>query len=433
MLKLLLILFTGIFVSCFYFPFATPLLPAGMNTKMLIAVLGLMIGGMKMLGSKGAEVDKTFFTLSIYALIVSLICFFAVTYNGTIDTAYVFYMMSMWTWLGGAYAICNIIKSVHGKVSITLVSNYLIAVCVFQCVMALIIDSVPYVQRVVDSYVLLGQDFNKSVNRLYSVGAHLDTAGMRYSLVLVLLAHILLKIQKTTYKRWLWLYLVAYAIIVVIGNMMARTTSVGMVLSVVYLLMNSGLHKLQLLPSTRLLWTWIGGIALLVVPYLVYKYNTDANFYKDVRFAFEGFFALYEKGEWYVGSNVQLKNMVVFPDNIKTWIIGDGYFNNPIHTDPNYIGKITGGYYMGTDVGYLRLIFYMGLTGLFAFSIFMCKAAQMAINRFKGYGMMIFLLLAVHFIVWFKVSSDCFVIFALLLCIPQKDNEEYDKFIAVEK
>ena len=420
-------------MSCFYFPFATPLIPGGMNTKMLIAVLGLMIGGMKMLVSKGAEVDKTFFTLSIYALIVSLICFFAVTYNGTNDTAYVFYIMSMWTWLGGAYAICNIIKAVHGKLSITLVSNYLIAVCVFQCVMALVIDSVPSVQKVVDSYVLLGQDFNKSVNRLYSVGAHLDTAGMRFSLVLVLLAHILLKIQKTTYKRWLWIYLVAYVIIIVIGNMMARTTSVGMVLSVVYLIMNSGLHKLKLLSSTRLLWTKIGGIALLVVPYLIYKYNTDANFYKDVRFAFEGFFALYEKGEWYVGSNVQLKNMVVFPDNIKTWIIGDGYFNNPIHTDPNYIGKITGGYYMGTDVGYLRLIFYMGLTGLFAFSIFMCKAAQMAINHFKGYGMMIFLLLAVHFIVWFKVSSDCFVIFALLLCIPQKDNEEYDKFIAVEK
>ena len=87
---------------------------------------------------------------------------------------------------------------------------------------------------------------------------------------------------------------------------------------------------------------------------------------------------------------------------------------------------------MNTDIGYLRFIFYMGLTGLLAFSIFMCRAAQLTVGRFKEYRMMILLLLAVHFIVWLKVSSDCFNIFALLLCIPQEDNEEYDKYVAID-
>lgn len=214
--------------------------------------------------------------------------------------------------------------------------------------------------------------------------------------------------------------------------MMARTTSVGMILSFIYLIINSGLHKFKLLPSTRILWTWIGGIALLVVPYLIYKYNTDIAFHKDIRFAFEGFFAIFEQGEWEVGSNTQLKNMIVFPDNFKTWIIGDGYFDNPVHTDPYYTDELSGGYYMGTDIGYLRFIFYMGITGLLAFSAFICKAAQMAIERFQEYKTMILLLLAIHFIVWLKVSSDCFLIFALLLCIPQKDNEEYDKNVMIE-
>ena len=431
MLKIFLIIITGILTSCFYFPFFTPLLP-GMNTKMAMAVLGLLIGGMKMLRSGTTNIDRTFFTLSIYAMIVSLVCGFAVTYNGTTDSAYTLYVMSMWTWLGGAYAVCNIIKAVHGKLSITLVANYLIAVCVFQCIMALVIDNVPAIKNAVDPYINMDQGFMEKTDRLYSMGAALDTAGMRFSLVLVMLAHILLNIQKTIYKKWLWLYLVAYAIIIVIGNMMARTTSVGVVLSVIYLVMSSGLHKLELLPSTRVLWTWIGCIALLAVPYIVYKYNTDAEFYNDMRFAFEGFFALIEKGEWEVGSNWQLKNMIVFPDNFKTWIIGDGYFDNPTGTDPYYIGEVTGGYYKNTDIGYLRFIFYMGLTGLLAFSVFMCRAAQMAVGRFKEYRMMILLLLAVHFIVWLKVSSDCFNIFALLLCIPQEDNEEYDKYVAID-
>ena len=184
--------------------------------------------------------------------------------------------------------------------------------------------------------------------------------------------------------------------------------------------------------KTRKLWTWIGGVTLLVVPYIVYKYNTDTEFYKDMRFAFEGFFALFEKGEWNVGSNTQLKNMIVFPDNFKTWIIGDGYFNNPIGIDPYYTGEITGGYYKNTDIGYLRFIFYMGLIGLAAFSIFMCKAASLAIRQLKEYKTMILLLLLVHFIVWMKVSSDCFPIFALLLCIPSEDDAEYNRLVAIK-
>ena len=429
MLKLFLILLTGILTSFFYFPFFTPLLPNGLNTKMIVAVLGLLIGGMKMLRSRNASIDKTFFVLSVFAIIVSLVCGFAITYNGTTDTSYVFYIMSMWTWLGGAYAVCNIIKAVHGKLSITLVANYLIAVCVFQCIMALLIDNIPTIKSAIDPHIYMDQGFMEKTGRLYGLGASLDVAGMRFSLVLVMLAHVLLNIQKTAYKKWQWLYLLAYVVIIVIGNMMARTTSVGMVLSVIYLVFNSGKSELS---STRILWTRIGIVALLVVPYLIYLYNTDADFHADIRFAFEGFFALFEKGEWEVGSNTQLKNMIVFPDNFKTWIIGDGYFNNPIHTDPYYTGEVTGGYYKNTDIGYLRFIFYMGITGLLAFSAFMCKAAQMSIERFQGYKTMILLLLATNFIVWLKVSTDCFLIFALLLCIPQKDNEEYDKNVIIE-
>ena len=212
---------------------------------------------------------------------------------------------------------------------------------------------------------------------------------------------------------------------------MARTTTVGLVLSVIYLIVEPSVNKTDFLPSARKAWFGIGFMILLLVPYFVNKYNTDVNFQKDMRFAFEGFFSLIEKGKWDVGSNTQLKNMIVFPDNFKTWIIGDGYFDNPIHTDPYYVGEITGGYYKGTDVGYLRFIFYMGLTGLFAFSIFMCKAAQMAMDRFREYRTMILLLLLVHFVVWLKVSSDCFVIFALLLCIPKEDNDNYNKLIAL--
>lgn len=432
MLRFFLIIITGILVSLYYFPVFTTLLPNGLNTKMVMAVLGLAIGGWNMLRSGKSDIDRVFLILSLYAIIISLVCFFSITYNNTVDTAYSLYFVSMWVWLSGAYAVCNIIKAVHGRLSIILVTNYLVVVCVAQSILALLIDNVQSVQNIVDTYVLNDRDYLHKVNRLYGIGASLDTAGMRFSLVLVMLTNLLLNIQNTIYKRFLWFYVVSYVIIIVIGNMIARTTTVGLIISLCYIILASDVCKLKIKSNVRILWMWMMAIVLMSLPYVIYKYNTDINFYNDIRFAFEGFFALFEEGEWNVGSNTQLSRMVVFPDNFKTWIIGDGYFNNPVNIDPYYIGEITGGYYKNTDIGYLRFIFYMGLVGLVAFSAFMCKAALMAIERFKEYKIMILLLLLVNFIVWFKVSTDCFVIFALLLCIPKEDNEEYNKSIALQ-
>lgn len=429
MLKYLGILIVGILTSFYFFPFEFAILP-GFNTKMFMAVIGLVIGGWKKLQSGVINVDRTFIILSIYAIIVSLICLFSITYNGTPDMAYTSYIVSMWVWLSGAYALCYIMKSFHCALSINIVTNYLVAVCVVQCLMAILIDTVPEIQRVVDQCIYMDQEFMKRTNRLYSLGACLDTAGVRFSLVLVLLMNLMLNIQNTIYKKYLWLYVISYIMIIIIGNMMARTTIVGGIISLFYLILESGICKFALNSKVRELWLWIVIIVGITLCYIINKYNTDSNFYNDIRFAFEGFFSLYEKGEWQVGSNTQLSNMIVFPDNIKTWIIGDGYFNNPINVDLNYIGEITGGYYKNTDIGYLRFIFYSGIIGLVAFGAFICKAAQLAIERFRGYKTMIFLLLLIHFLIWLKVSTDCFLIFALLLCIPKENKDECHRIVA---
>lgn len=48
-------------------------------------------------------------------------------------------------------------------------------------------------------------------------------------------------------------------------------------------------------------------------------------------------------------STDRLKEMYVYPTSLKTYLIGDGLFNLKDH------------YYMETDVGYLRLLFYGGI------------------------------------------------------------------------
>jgi hypothetical protein len=87
------------------------------------------------------------------------------------------------------------------------------------------------------------------------------------------------------------------------------------------------------------------------------------------------------------------------------------------------MGPRFGGYYMATDVGYLRFIFYFGVIGLALFIAFFCKSTQICIRRFIEYKMFFLMLVAVNFIVWFKVATDIFLVFALFLCINTDESK----------
>lgn len=82
---------------------------------------------------------------------------------------------------------------------------------------------------------------------------------------------------------------------------------------------------------------------------------------------------------------------------------------------------------MGTDVGYLRFIFYFGLLGLSAFIAFLCKSAKLCIDRFPKEKALFVMLLIVNFVVWFKVSTDIFLVFALFLMFPNGQSVEEEK------
>ena len=136
---------------------------------------------------------------------------------------------------------------------------------------------------------------------------------------------------------------------------------------------------------------------------------------------------MWEKGKWEVSSNdILFDQMIRFPETLETWIIGDGYAANP-KDDPNYIGRIWHGFYMGTDIGYLRFIFYFGLIGALAFIIFICYAAWVCMKRFPNYRIMFFMILLVNLVGWFKVSSDVFLTFAIFLCLSQEEQEMSDR------
>ena len=106
-------IFLTIIVSSMYlFPFEFSFLP-GMNTKMLLGGLGLIILTIQLAKERNALIDSNMFTLSVIAILISLTALFSVTFNATAETSYVTYIVSMWVWVSGAYTVITPVSYTH--------------------------------------------------------------------------------------------------------------------------------------------------------------------------------------------------------------------------------------------------------------------------------------------------------------------------------
>lgn len=418
-MKTFLKFLSSIILTSFYlFPFEFKFLP-GINTKMVMAGIGGIILMVQLAKRKMPTLGFDFCKIVILGALISFVAFFSYTYNNTSDYSFVRYPVSIFVWMGGAYCLCQWIRLMHNRISVDLVGRYMITVCVLQCVLALSIDRYPPLKALVNS-LLGGEELYMGVieGRLYGIGCALDVAGGRFAAILAIIAYLSTQKKMLSQPLWSLFFIISTLVIIVLGNMIGRTTTIGMILAFMYWIY---IYIKNEDGSTFVKYLFL--CALCAVPFIVNLYNTNLVMQDYLRFGFEGFFSLIEKGKWDVGSNNTLiEYMVVFPDNLKTWLIGDAYAMNPSDCDPNYIGPIFKGFYMNTDVGYLRFIFYFGIIGCFTLILFIYNVASICVERFPHYRIMFWMLLVINLIIWFKVTTDIFVVFAPFLCINKDDD-----------
>ena len=422
MFRWLVILICVILTSLYIFPVVPAVLPA-LNTKMVLAAAGLVIFIVKHLLARSVKVSKDFAILSLLAILVSAVSYFAMVINGTKDSTFADYIISVWVWLGGAYFLVWLYTLVHGEVNVKLIGNYLIAVCAIQCVLAYLMTVFPALGNAVDSLMSAEADryMGLAEDRMHGLGAALDPAGLKFSAIIVITSFLIANNSFPPTSTERVLYILAFMVIAVIGNMISRSTTVGLIISMVYLIVytiTSGDIK-----TSGKFFLSFSGILVLGIIIMVYLYRTNVGFMQNIRFGFEGFFSMAEKGYWETHSNTILKSMIIWPESLWTWIIGDGYFNNPA-SDPDFLGEVTRGYYKGTDIGYLRYIFYFGLIGLFVLIAVFIKSTRICINHFNGYKILFLMLLASNLVCWLKVSSDTFSVFAPFLCLAFIEDDE---------
>ena len=410
MWKFLQVLLIAILLNGSYYSFNFAFWVSGPNTKMILAVLGVLwFFYDSFRKQRGVIVSEVFLFGGIFSIIYSLINLVAVEVNDTNDYSYANYVMTYVTWIFSVYPAVRSMRIVHGRVTITQLTYYLAGISVFQCITGLLNDNFPIAQELTDKIVFTAQDFYESIDRMRCFSTSLDPAGVRFSLVLILIAATICmdeKVQQS--KSRLILLFIAYLFISGIGNMVARTTSTGMALGILLLFIKSNViglrihtHMVKTMSIFSVLLVVFGGIGVAL-------YNTSEYFYTQFHFAFEGFFNLFEKGEFTTGSTQVLQTMWRWPENTKSWIIGTGLY---------------GGYKYGTDIGYCRLILYSGLVGFTTFALSFVYYAYFFARRYPRYLWLFLCFLSMTFIVWSKVSTDLLLIYAFFFWFTVEESD----------
>ena len=405
--KILISTLLVVLTSFYLFPVSFYFFPDALNTKIILAAFGILAFAYDGILRRTLNIRRPLLYSAIIAIIFSLWCFYCVIENGTDDMSYAKYWISFFTWSFGAYAIFFLFKNLTGSFTVRGITLYLATVCVIQCVLAEIIAHNPGFQSLVDRIFVQGQEFYQEVNRMYGIGAALDPAGVRFSVVLILMAHQMSSAGKVmeSVPRSLY-YFVSFIVIVIIGSMIARTTWVGAGMGLIYMIVSYlNIDRGYLSGKQLQFWLLFIGLTLLtvIISALLYRYSPD--FRANLRFGFEGFFNWAETGVFRTDSTDKLNRVMwVWPTDSRGWLIGYGLFDN---------------WAFSTDIGYCRFTLYCGLVGMGLFSLFFVVNGLSLYYQFNKMAVLPLFLIAMTFVIWLKVATDIFFIYALFYFLEQ--------------
>ena len=167
MWKFLQVLLIAILLNGSYYSFNFAFWVSGPNTKMILAVLGVLwFFYDSFRKQRGVIVSEVFLFGGIFSIIYSLINLVAVEVNDTNEYSYANYVMTYVTWIFSAYPVVRLMRIVHGRVTISLLTYYLAGLSVFQCITGVLNDNFPIAQELTDKIVFTAQDFYESIDRM---------------------------------------------------------------------------------------------------------------------------------------------------------------------------------------------------------------------------------------------------------------------------
>ncbi|GHV79559.1 hypothetical protein AGMMS49944_13500 [Spirochaetia bacterium] len=309
---------------------------------------------------------------STYILLLLLLTsFVAIVYNSTSETinrSFVVYIIAPFS----AFVFVRIINMNFKKVNFKIIADLYIIAADIQILLIVVFVFNPSFRDFALGFLRISDLSQETMEntiqfRLFGFGVFGAQVGMLFSFILILIS-ILLKDHRLKFMEYVF-YVISFFLIFGIGMMCSRSTSVGFVLSILILFEFKRKILREKLFLIIILLIFIS-IFLGILFSIANKTNNNIGTYLDFGFR------LLRKKELMRNYNGYIA-MQKFPDSIKTWIIGDGQWVNPLHP--------TKAFYMGTDAGYSRLLYYFGLIGTILFIFINCYITHYASNKNKTF------------------------------------------------
>ncbi len=161
-------------------------------------------------------------------------------------------------------------------------------------------------------------------------------------------------------ERWRLFYYISLVFFFISGLFLARTTIIGSAIAVFLLITGNKYRNRRVEFGTAIV------ISLLLL--ISAKFLLSSYFKVIEDWAFEAFINYSKTGTFETNSsNNTLGMFEILPSNMSTWLFGDGL----------WMDKSGYGYYMSTDIGWTRLLFFFGILGVLAMLFYYYKSLKL--------------------------------------------------------
>lgn len=376
---------------------------------------------------RSAYVSKVYREVVVGYVILIFIAFFQSTINNVLDIEFVKHVLLLPILnLFAGYVLFGIVGKDGQKFG--RLCDYILLAAVVQALISFAMFISPEFSNSVDSLFKYDERMEERhqtlTHRLIGIGQAFWGAGINYGIDILILA-VLPDVKGSFINKYKILYWLIAAIVVLAGILSARTFFISFIFLALYFV----LMKKNIFVTIANSYKYILIIPIFLLFYQVIETQMGSLRFREVEsFTFELFNNYEESGEIESGSTNMLEGMYeILPSTNKTWIVGDGKFMND-----------DGSYYMRTDIGYSRQIFFYGLVGLIPFLLVLLFVYRTCARQYQNKAIknFIWVLFLFELTLNFKALMSLSPYWALFLTwgIMNRDKEiEYVKNELIKK
>lgn len=340
------------FVLLFSFIYQIDYLFLPFNVPFVLGLIGLplYIYNSSVIRNSDSEYVKD---LLLALLPVAIVAFLSIVGNHSSDFYFVKWAITNALYLFGAYFLFQLLKHSFRNFTVGRLVDLLVVCAVVQLSLSLIMYFSPGVKDVLQPLIheseIAKDAMERAETRLVGFGTHFFVSGTVHAFILIMIAFSLTLRRVSLFKSVVMM--LSFIFIAVVGSIMARTTLVGVLFAIVIVLLRR-----------RGKWYFISGLVLSTIiisgASVSFLDLIGDDMEQLFNFGFEAFANFQDTGSFSTESTDSMFRMYKFPTTWETWLWGDARYE---------AGR---GYYMNTDIGFCRLIFYFGVIGLITYMYF---------------------------------------------------------------